>query len=83
MKRKSAPIVQKPLRPRPRYAAIADTVSNGLRRIEVALENRTAPPLFVYTIAADQDRPSEGDGFVRAETIHEAVALVGHREVNV
>ncbi len=31
----------------------------------------------------DQHRPSEGDGFVRAETIHEAVALVGHPEVNV
>ena len=28
------------------------------------------------TIAADQYSPSEGEGFVRAETIHEAVALV-------
>jgi len=25
---------------------------------------------------------SEGDGFVRAETIQEAVALVGHPDVN-
>ena len=40
-------------------------------------------PVFAYSIAADQDRPSEGDGFVRAETIHEAVVLVGHPEVNV
>ncbi len=40
-------------------------------------------PVFAYSIAADQDRPSEGDGFVRAETIQEAVALVGHPEVNV
>ena len=40
-------------------------------------------PVFVYTIAADQHRPSEGDGYVRAETIQEAVALVGHPEVNV
>jgi len=40
-------------------------------------------PVFAYTIAADQHRPSDGDGFVRAETIHEAVALVGHPEVNV
>ncbi len=32
--------------------------------------------------AADQDRPSEGDGFVRNETIRQAVALVGHPEVN-
>jgi len=27
--------------------------------------------------------PSEGDGFVRAETIQATVALVGHPEVNV
>ncbi len=40
-------------------------------------------PIFAYSIAADQDRPSEGDGFVRAETIQQAVALVGHPEVNV
>ena len=40
-------------------------------------------PVFAYTIAADQDRPSEGDGFVRAETIRQAVSLVGHPEVNV
>jgi len=40
-------------------------------------------PVFAYTISADQQRPSEGDGFVRAETIQQAVALVGHREVNV
>ncbi len=40
-------------------------------------------PVFVYSIAADQDRPSEDDGFVRAETIRQAVALVGHPEVNV
>ena len=40
-------------------------------------------PVFAFSIAADQARPSEGDGFVRAETIHEAVALVGHPEVNV
>ncbi len=40
-------------------------------------------PVFVYFIAADQHRPSEADGFVRAETIRQAVALVGHPEVNV
>ena len=40
-------------------------------------------PVFAYTIAADRDRPSEGEGFVRAETIQQAVALVGHPEVNV
>jgi hypothetical protein len=40
-------------------------------------------PLFVYSIAADQHRPSQGDGFVRAETIRQAVALVGHPDVNV
>ncbi len=40
-------------------------------------------PVFAYSIAADQHRPSEGDGFIRAETIQQAVALVGHPEVNV
>ena len=40
-------------------------------------------PLFVYSIAADQDRPSEGDGFVRAETAEQAVELVGHPDANV
>ena len=40
-------------------------------------------PVFAYTIAADQHRPSQGDGFVRAETIQQAVALIGHPEVNV
>ncbi len=40
-------------------------------------------PVFAYSIAAHQDRPSEGDGFVRAETIQQAVALVGHPKVNV
>ena len=40
-------------------------------------------PVFAYSIAADQDRPSEGDGFVRAETIREAVALIGHPDANV
>ena len=40
-------------------------------------------PVFAYSIAADQNRPSEGDGFVRAETIQEAVALVGHPDANV
>ncbi len=40
-------------------------------------------PVFAYSIAADQYSPPEGEGFVRAETIHEAVALVGHPEVNV
>ena len=29
------------------------------------------------------ERPTGGDGFVRAETAQEAVALVGHPEVNV
>ena len=38
-------------------------------------------PVFAYSIAADQDSPSEGDGYVRAETIHEAVALVGYRHI--
>ncbi len=40
-------------------------------------------PVFVYSIAADQYSPPEDEGFVRAETIHEAVALVDHPEVNV
>jgi len=40
-------------------------------------------PVFAFSIAADQDRPSEGDGFVRAETAEQAIALVGHPEVNV
>ncbi len=40
-------------------------------------------PVFTYSIAADRHRPSDGDGFVRAETIQQAVALVGHPEVNV
>jgi len=40
-------------------------------------------PVFTYSIAAYQHRPSEGDGYVLAETIQEAVALVGHPEVNV
>jgi len=40
-------------------------------------------PVFAFSIATDQHRPSEGDGFVRAETINQAVALVGHPEVNV
>jgi len=40
-------------------------------------------PVFAFSIATDQHRPSEGDGFVRAETIQEAVALIGHPEVNV
>ena len=54
----------------------------------VKLSLTTAPhlrhmPVFAYSIAADQHRPSEGDGYVRAETIRQAVALVGHPEVNV
>jgi len=40
-------------------------------------------PVFAYSIVADQHRPSVGDGFVRAETIQQAAALVGHPEVNV
>jgi len=40
-------------------------------------------PLFAYSIAADQHRPSEGDGFVSADTAEQAVSLVGHPEVNV
>ena len=40
-------------------------------------------PVFAYSIAADQARPSKGDGYVRAETIQQAVALIGHPEVNV
>ena len=40
-------------------------------------------PVFVYSIAADQYSPPEGEGFVRADTIHEAVALIGHPDVNV
>lgn len=39
--------------------------------------------LFVYCIATDQDNPSDGDGYVRADIIGQAVALVGHPEVNV
>ena len=31
----------------------------------------------------DRDRPSEGEGYVRADTIQEAVELIGHPEVNV
>ncbi len=30
-----------------------------------------------------KDHPSNGDGFVRAETIRQVVALIGHPEVNV
>ncbi len=37
--------------------------------------------VFANSIAADQHIPSEGDGYVRAEAIQEAVALVGHPEV--
>ena len=40
-------------------------------------------PVFANCIAADQDRPSETGVFVRAETIRQAVALVGHPDVNV
>ena len=40
-------------------------------------------PLFAFSIAADQYSPPKGEGFVRAETIQQAVALVGHPEVNV
>ncbi len=40
-------------------------------------------PVFAYCIAADQDRPSETGVFVQAETIQQAVALIGHPEVNV
>ena len=40
-------------------------------------------PVFAYSIAADQHRPSDGDGYVRAETIRQAVALVGDPEANV
>ncbi len=40
-------------------------------------------PVFAFSIAADQHRPSEGDGFVQAETIEAAVALVGHPDANV
>ncbi len=39
--------------------------------------------VFANSIAADQHIPSEGDGYVRAEAIQEAVALIGHPEVNV
>ncbi len=39
--------------------------------------------VFAFSIAADQDRPSQGDGFVRAETIRQAVALIGHPDANV
>ena len=39
--------------------------------------------VFANSIAADQHIPSEGDGYVRAETIQQAVALIGHPEVNV
>ena len=40
-------------------------------------------PVFAFSIAADQDRPSQGDGFVRAKTIQQAVALIGHPHANV
>ncbi len=40
-------------------------------------------PVFAFSIAADQHRPLDGDGFVRAETIREALALIGHPDVNV
>ncbi len=39
--------------------------------------------VFAYSIAADQYSPPEGEGFVRAQTIQEAVALIGHPDVNV
>ena len=35
-------------------------------------------PVFAYSISADQYHPSEGDGFVRADTAEQAVALIGH-----
>ena len=40
-------------------------------------------PLFAYSITADQDHPSEGYGFVWAETIQQAAALVGHPDASV
>ena len=40
-------------------------------------------PVFAYSIVADQHCPPEGDGLVRAETAEQAVALIGHPEVNV
>jgi len=40
-------------------------------------------PIFAFSIAADQHRPSEGDGYVRAETAEQAVALIGHQDANV
>ncbi len=51
-------------------------------RSEGLFPDRQGAPVE-WHFAADQDRPSEGDGYVRAETIWEAVALIGHPEVNV
>ncbi len=61
--------------------SLQSALSQG--RLEEFIAHPRPMPLFAYSIAADQDRPSDGDGFVRAETIRLAVALVGHSDVNV
>ena len=57
--------------------------------MRIALRARTASvtlpllPVSAFAAPADQYSPPEGEGFVRAETIQQAVALIGHPEVNV
>ena len=38
--------------------------------------------VWSFTIAADQHSPSLGDGYVRAETVEAALAIVGHPDAN-
>jgi hypothetical protein len=38
--------------------------------------------VWSFTIAADQHSPSLGDGFVRAETVEAAIAIVDHPDAN-
>ncbi len=38
---------------------------------------------YFVTIVIFHSHPSGGGGFIRAETIQQAVALIGHPEVNV
>lgn len=38
--------------------------------------------VWSFTIAADQHSPSLGDGYVRAETVEAALAIVDHPDAN-
>ena len=41
-----------------------------------------AMAIWSFCIAASVEGPDEGSGFVRAETVEEALGLVGHPETN-